>query len=327
MSGNQAAETPWWNRRRRWWLSPAVTHVADSLLHPKEYPRLPLLRTAFVVLYARWSLGVTLSPPVTSALAEKLTIVVPSYKRPQNLHPIVRSLLKASFVERIIVSNNNPDIRMEDWIGLRDERLRIINQPKRTAPGIRFALARETQGKFFATIDDDVFLSPTQLRTLFEALVREPAMPHGERGERYAPYEPMPHSPELIQKVLGWVPDYGGWRPGVEGNASVDVINGVYFFTREHLEEMFRLAGELKLDVPNLFNGEDILLSFCGTERPRIHTVKPRTVNCLTEARRGVATFTQGDFYPRRTELFLALRALKPLPVEQERAAPLGATG
>ncbi|HEY0092999.1 MAG TPA: hypothetical protein VGB96_01690, partial [Archangium sp.] len=130
-----------------------------------------------------------------------------------------------------------------------------------------------------------------------------------------------------ILKVLGRVPDYGGWRPGVEGNVTADVINGVYFFTREHLEELFRLADALKLDVPNLFNGEDILLSFCGTERPRIHTVEPRTVNCLTEARRGVATFTQEDFYPRRTELFLALRKLKPLPLEQGHASPPAATG
>jgi glycosyltransferase involved in cell wall biosynthesis len=314
--------------RRRWWLSPAVTHVADSLLYRDEYPKLPLLRTGFLALYARWSLGAMLSPPVTSALPEKLTIVVPSYKRPENLHPLVRALLKASFVERIIVSNNNPDIRMEDWIGLRDERLHIINQPKRTAPGIRFSLARETQGRFFATIDDDIFLSPTQLRTLFEALVRAPAMPHGVRGERYAPDEPMPYSREFLENFMGTVPDYGGWRPGMEGvDASVDVINGVYFFTREHLEELFRLAGELKLDVPELFNGEDILLSFCGTERPRIHALEDRFLNCLSEVRRGVATFVQEGFYPRRTQLFLSLRELKSLPGEQAPSKPPVAAG
>jgi hypothetical protein len=305
-----------------------VSHVADSLLHPNEYPKIPLLRTMFLAMYARWSLGTMLGPPVSSALPEKLTVVLLSYKRPQNLHPIIRALLKASFVERIILSNNNPDIRMEDWVGLRDERLRIINQPKRTAPGIRFSLARETQGRFFATIDDDVYLSPTQLRTLFEALVRAPAMPHGVRGERYAPDEPMPYTHEQLENFMGKVPDYGGWRPGMEGvNASVDVINGVYFFTREHVEEMFRLAEALKLDVDGLFNGEDILLSFCGTERPLIHDLGDRFLNCLSEVRHGVATFTQEGFYPRRTEFFQALRELKPLPGEQARSAPPAVAG
>ena len=81
-------------------------------------------------------------------------------------------------------------------------------------------------------IDDDTFLRPDQLRQLFSALVTDPSAPHGIQGETYqGPTEESSHH---------------GWKPGLRGNRRVDAINRAYFFTREHLEELYRLAGLLE---------------------------------------------------------------------------------
>jgi len=303
-------------KERRWWTPPAV-HVADSLLDPKSYSPYLLMRTGYLLRYARWSLARARESSVSSDLPQKLTVVLLSYKRQANLHPILRELVKCSFIDRIILSNNNPEVRMEDWVGVQDERLTIINQARRTAPGIRFELARESTGRYFATIDDDIFLSAANVRTLFEHLVRDPRRVHGYRGERYLPNERPSFPFDLLEKVLGPRYDLCGWRPMLENHeGEVDVINCVYFFTREHLEELFRLGGQLGLNLHTLRNGEDILLSSSGEGRPRIHALPHRVLDCITDAKRGVATFTSDNFYPERTRLFVDLKAIKPWPGE-----------
>jgi hypothetical protein len=288
--------------------------VADSLLHPWVYAA-PLLypwRTLYVVRYLRWQRGVRSGPRVGLEVPGKLTVILLAWKRMRNMEPLVRSLLRCDFVERIIVSNNNPEYRIADWISLRDERLRLMDQPRKTAPGIRFELAREDPGSYFISIDDDTLLYPEQVEQLFLALLARPGAVHGLQGERY-----VGESGTGAPQRRGGRRAYFGWEVNVRRREEqVDVINTVYTFNRDHVTRLYERARELGVEVGGMANGEDILLSACGSERPWVHDVGPVT-ECISYCRYGVSTWrTRTSFFKERTELFQALH-----PEREERQA------
>ena len=131
-------------------------------VHPRSYLRL----AAYLSEYIRWQWDAHFVPVrVLEERPIRATVILLSYKRVRNIQPIVRSLLKASCVGKVIVSNNNPDLRLDDWLRLRDDRVQVIDQPVRRFPGVRFELARQDGGEYFLTLDDDVFLFPRQCST------------------------------------------------------------------------------------------------------------------------------------------------------------------
>lgn len=276
-------------------------------------------RSAYLYGYLRWQREVRRADRVAIPGPERLTVILLSFRRVRNMEPIVGALLRCEFVEKVLVSNNNPEIRMADWIRLRDDRLRLIDQPRKTPPGIRFELARKEPGRYFLSIDDDVLLSPEQVKRLFLGVLSRPGAPHGIHGEGY------------VGESKKTFPPY--WRVDRKGyHGQVDNLNTVYGFTREHLAEMERLAGRLDLGgggIAEMGNGEDLLVSASGDERPWIHDVGPVAL-CLSSHRIGVATWaSRPGFFTERKELFLKLRSLRPdlgVPGEESEtvAAPLG---
>jgi glycosyl transferase family 2 len=272
--------------------------LLESLTHLREYPwfsgRLRYLRD-----FTRWQRQVRHQGPLPAPGPQRLTVILLSYRRVRNMEPLVESLLRTDFVGHVVVSNNNPAYRISDWVRLRDERLQLVDQPVRRHAGVRFELARSAPGDYFASIDDDIFLLPSQVEHLFRSLLADSSVPHGLQGESHD----GEHGPEETQ----------GWRVNLRGEQRVDSINRVYFFTREHLTELYRLAGLLGLEVGNMSNGEDLLLSSCGQARPLVHEVG-KVTDCLSACRRGVAiSWTHQHFFQERTALLARLRALKPL--------------
>jgi len=273
--------------------------LRESLTHLREYPWLSG-RLRYLWNFTRWQSQVRQQGlrPVPDG-APRLTVILLSYRRVRNMEPLVDSLLRTGLVGHVIVSNNNPAYRISDWVRLRDERLQLVDQPVRRYAGVRFELARSAPGDYFASIDDDIFLLPSQLESLFGTLLAEPDVPHGLQGESYD----GGHGPQETQ----------GWRVNLRGDQRVDSINRVYFFTRAHLNELYRLAGLLGLEVGDMANGEDLLLSSSGRARPLVHEVGQVT-DCLSACRRGVAiSWTHQNFFQERTALLARLRSLKPL--------------
>jgi len=226
----------------------------------------------------------------------QLKLILLSYARPANVDLLVR-LCCIDSVDRIVVSNNNPRYRVRDIVRVRDPRLVLIDQEDHVKPGIRFVLARDEPSDLYIAIDDDVFLTPSQLRLLVEKLAAEPENPHGLigkvlRGKSFPPWPFVPADPHDM--------------------ARVDILNCVYAFTREHLDEYFRLAAAVGIEDHAQFgNGEDIILSFSGRERPRIHDFGPVTV-CASSSLAGIAVSSTHDhFYKERWELFSSLSAIK----------------
>ena len=227
----------------------------------------------------------------------RLTVILLSYDRPANLDLIVR-LCRIDAVDRIVVSNNNPRYRVREMVRVRDPRLLLIDQPDAVKPGIRFVLARDEPSDLYVTIDDDVFPTPSQVGLLAGTLATQPDSPHGLvgkilRGESFPPWPFVGANPRAGPRV--------------------DILNCVYAFSREHLDEYFRLAAAVGIENHAQFaNGEDILLSFSGRTRPRIHDFGAVVV-CASSALDGIAmSTTHRHFYRERWELFSTLSALKP---------------
>src|ERR1044071_7341650 len=81
--------------------------LSESILHAPQYP-LFAGRFGYAYRFLRWQHDACFGPRVSLEGPQKLTVILLSWKRVRNMQPIVRSLLHADFIDRIIVSNNNP---------------------------------------------------------------------------------------------------------------------------------------------------------------------------------------------------------------------------
>jgi hypothetical protein len=222
---------------------------------------------------------------------ERLSVVLLSYRRMNNLPSIVDSLLLCEFVQEIILSNNNPEVRMEEFIRVRDPRLRIINQPARCFPSKRYELARELPAKLFLSIDDDLFLTPGQIKKLFISLIANPAVPHGAGGQNFAVDGEKIISFQFVSGVA----------------QETDVILWAYAFTREHLLKYFSLLDQLQIAHTDLKASEDVVISFAGNGRARCVGLG-RMLSCTNSDDREIATWMQDGFSEHRNQLFLQCR-------------------
>jgi hypothetical protein len=201
----------------------------------------------FWLLHSHW--GGT----VRSKCARKLTVIISTYSpaRMRNIPALVRSLLKCGFVERIIVSNNNPAVRIGERLSIRDPRLVLLDQSVRRGPGYSWVLALREQAEYFMSIDDDMLVFPRQVALLFERLVERPDVPHGFAGQRGSQYVQCRES-------------------------EVDTLYLIYAATKVHAQRYVEIitsigeSGILPVEVAELW-GDDIILSRTGSGKPLIH--------------------------------------------------------
>ena len=213
--------------------------------------------------YARWRARCSLGRASAFAGPERLTAVLASFARPQNLAPLVASMLACRFVDRVVVTNHEPSVRIADWVRRRDPRLTLLDAPRAEPPLHRFEVAREAPGERFLILDDDLFLAPVQVRSLFVRLLEDLTVPHGMFGQRVV--DPTADDPDRV---------YRNRVHGEEGD--VDVLNRAYLFTRAHLDRFFVLRDALvAAGVPDAGFLDDLLLSRAGVGRPRLHDVGP----------------------------------------------------
>ncbi|MBU3666501.1 MAG: hypothetical protein FGM15_11590 [Chthoniobacterales bacterium] len=231
---------------------------------------------------------------------EKLTVVLLSYGRAINLNTIVAACLTCPFVHRVILSNNNPSVDMRSFVRSKDPRLQSIQQQTRCYPSKRYELARDCGDQWLLCIDDDTFLTPFQIRALFEALLRDPAAPHGIAGENFAEAQGQ------VSYVFG--------RPGEPEEAACLVW--AYAFTREHALRYFEILAEIGMDNSALKANEDIVLSLSGMKRPLVHNFGTLHL-CGSRESEDVATSKQPGFRTQREDLFRRVSAISGLRTEQ----------
>lgn len=221
---------------------------------------------------------------------ELVTSILMSYKRPFNIDQIARSILECKFVDRLIISNNNPRIDINEWINFRDRRAVVINQKEDKGCGFRWYLALDQGSNFFLAIDDDLFITSYQITKLFHHLTNKPDIPHGVFGSEYG-------STDSLTQM----------RYHSTKNMQVDVIHQVYAVTKEHVRGYFILIGLVRkmsqeiADYAELL-ADDIVISHCGLGKPMIHNMG-YVRECATATMRGCAVYKQHSFQEIRKEI------------------------
>lgn len=242
------------------------------------------------------------SPMVGTGIpeSEKLTVIVLNHKRPENVGQIAQYVLRAGFVGKLIISNNSQEYPIEQYIKVKDPRLVLLNQAEPSGVGISFELAREYPARYYLRVDDDIFLHPAQLQWIYWNLRQSADRPHGIFGAAFLPEKDPEQEWPFVHRR--------------NADITVEILNGLFAFTREHLEEYFRLCGLLGItDQKALMNGEDIVLSYSGHKKPLIHNIGP-IWECASEASPGVALHqSRPRFYEERWKMFSELEKIKPL--------------
>ncbi len=225
---------------------------------------------------------------------DKAVCILLSYARPQNIQRMVDTVLQSSACGRLILSNNNPDIDIHEFIKSGDDRVEITQSPERRYAVERFVIARECPEQYFLCIDDDLFVSPDQIEQLIEALIREPERPHGMYGE-------IVHDRDGQLTVETSIHRYDG---------ELDVLNRIYAFTRDHVRRFFEIADLLGTEnIDELGPIDDIVLSHSGNSLPRCHDFGDFW-ECPTSNQKGVALWQEADFLDLRLVCYRKLQKL-----------------
>ena len=235
---------------------------------------------------------------------ENLTVILLNHKRPENVSYIAQYILQAGFAGRLVISNNSQEYPIEKCVKINDPRLVLINQKEPSGVGIRFMLAQKYPSQYYICVDDDIFLHPAQLQWIYWNLRHIKDRPHGIFGAVYEPGKEQKHIWPFVH-----------CRNCV---APVDILNGLFAFTRSHLDEYFKICKLLGIHNPeSLMNGEDIILSFSGDKKPLIHNIGPIR-ECASSSSPGVALYmSRPRFYEERWRIFSKLKKSKPLSENQ----------
>lgn len=235
--------------------------------------------------------------------SEKLTVIVLNHKRPENVAQIARYVLRGGFVGRLIISNNSQDYRIEKYVKAKDSRLVLIDQAQPSGVGISFELAQQFDARYYLRVDDDIFLHPAQLQWIYWNLRRSADRPHGIFGAALSRDKAPDQAWPFVHRR--------------NMDSTVEILNGLFAFTREHLTEYLRLCALLGItDQKTFMNGEDVVLSFSGHRKPLIHNVGP-IWECASASTPGVALHqSRPRFYEERWRIFSELERIKPLAKE-----------
>jgi hypothetical protein len=275
----------------------ALRRIFQSLLPGSQF-YFPNGRLGYLWRFSRWQWMTRFGAP--ASIAERaperasLTAILLNYRRPENITPLVRVLLRCEFVAKVVVINNNPDYSITRHVRLRERRLELRDNGINVGTVARFDVAKNDLSDYFLSVDDDIFLTQTQISELFAHLVRDPSRPHGVYGQDIRGDGSFIDAIHQVEREL-------------------DVINRVYAFTPDHVVKFYGLIDRLGISGPDalrgLTSGDDIVLSFAGQGPPMCHNVG-EILDCPTEGLSGVAVWREPGFVEFRQRLFRRLQEL-----------------
>lgn len=231
--------------------------------------------------HAMWVLNGYLGRTVSVDIPQKVTVLITYYhpSRMEHIDPQLRNILKCNFVDKLVISNHNPDIKIEEKVKIKDKRLHFISQTIKRGCGYRWIVANELNPKYLIVVDDDILFFPAQLARLFKRLVAEPMMPHGITGMLNL----EDHELEYHEKK----------------DMTVDYLCEAYAVTREQVSrymELRRLVGAKDGMTEMIDSAADfMLISRTGSHKPKIHNVG-RLFKSATFKQVGVAVHKNEGF-------------------------------
>jgi hypothetical protein len=211
------------------------------------------------------------------------------------IEPQIRNILKCDFVDRLIISNHNPEIKIEAKVKTRDNRIVILNQDISRGCGYRWKVASWFDPEYLIVIDDDLFLFSWQLAKLFTHLVIRPELPHGLAG---------------FLRVNNTSFEYHERE-----DIALDYLCEVYAVTGNHLRryhELEQLVGRKNGNVVDLIQSatDFMIISQTGRNKPLIHNVG-RLLRNPTFKKPGVAVHKEKNFAESMLQVDCELNNLK----------------
>jgi glycosyltransferase involved in cell wall biosynthesis len=167
----------------------------------------------------------TAATPVTACLL--------SWKRPENLQPIVNSLLRHSFIREILVWNNNPQVDLQ----LKGDRVRIIPSEQNELCYGRYLCAQQATYQTIYFQDDDVIVE--NVAELYQAYTKDRSrIVHGLTGQHLSQQERAVYRQGHVA-LLGW----GSFidKSWLEPLASYVASQGVDALLRREADKFFSL--------------------------------------------------------------------------------------
>jgi len=245
--------------------------------------------------YFLWTLNGFVGLKYGSHFRQKATVLITYYNpvRMKHINHQIRNILRCEFVGQIIVSNHNPNVKIESFIDVQDKRLTVLNQDVHRGCGYRWLVADKYSPEYLIVIDDDILIFPWQLKKLFSSLVASPDIPHGFAGMIH-------HKNDFLE-----------YRE--KENKTVDYICEIYAITGEQLKRYYVLRDQM-LNNPPLtdvvdFAADFVLISHTGHHKPKIHD-GGRLFRCPTYNKKGIAVHQESEFDKRILDVAHALNKL-----------------
>lgn len=228
-----------------------------------------------------WRTRNHIGPKASLNTDKKVAFILLSYKREQNIDTMLRAAAKCDFIDRIIVSNNNPEIDIRQHISLADPRLEIINQAERKRPTVRWELAQSETPECDIVVcpDDDIFLYPEQIKKLVQFAIDDPERSHGVVGSIDAKYVSR-------------------------HNTECDFLMRCYVTTQQHIKRYFELTEQIPFYQENgIILGDDMIISLSAPKAAKIHKVG-YILSCKTSMQDKIAIYTEDFFCERRAIIY-----------------------
>jgi hypothetical protein len=218
---------------------------------------------------------------------KRAAVILTNYLRPANL-PKQLSLLFGARDEFdfIVVDNGEQGRNLRNRIKIEDWYVYIDNKTNLGA-GYRFLISCGLPYDEVIAIDDDVFLSETQLLLIRQAILKEPSRVHGVWGQglrRGLDRRELPgfHSPQT---------------------RAVSIVSRVYGYTPRVAFKALAIAQQLGFRTwREIGPTDDILLSAASEEAPICHGIDELST-CETSNLEGVATWKSQGFNTARNDL------------------------
>ncbi len=224
-----------------------------------------------------------------------VTVILLSYKRPFNIQKIINELLPCNDVDRIIVSNNNSSINLNDWVDIDNDCVRIMNQKENKGCGFRWRIAKEFRSNYYIAVDDDTFLNYKQIGFLIDRIKKSPEIPHGFFGSRYDSIKQF-QIPKFYKNT----------------NRLVNVLHQVYAVTNVHVDNYFNFLSVIERDNPIIAKiiediADDILISHTGNGLPQIYNMGSINI-CKSSLSEGIATLRRDGFFEKRNQVYYTIQ-------------------
>ena len=217
-----------------------------------------------------------------------LAVIIMNYRRPQNIGKICRTVA-AALPEAIVFLLDQAD---DDSCTVRHMLPPGVWYRRATNAGCiaRLRIAAALPFQRYLAVDDDLFLTQTQLRQLATRQQFAPDRVHGIWG----------------QKVM-----VDGKRLRVHNSinkqdAEVSILNQAYAFSRTQAADALELIEATAFDAEEIKLCDDILLSSAGKRAPVCHDLGSLAV-CQTSNEAGVALGTERRFHETRARLMVSL--------------------